>query len=76
MTFPAFVGGLPGGTELAVVFGILLTFAILAYALFAGGRAVFGGERPRSDLEARVRELEDEVADLQRRLDERGDEDR
>lgn len=60
---PAFVGGFPGGVELAVMALMLLVFLGIAVAVVAVGRAAFGG---RDD--ARVEELESRVSDLEAEL--------
>lgn len=68
---PAFVGGFPGGIELAVIFVILALLSAVVVVLLVGGQRVLGGRggEPRgSNLEARVAELEDEVAALRREL--------
>ncbi|NIB98729.1 hypothetical protein [Halobacterium sp. R2-5] len=60
---PAFVGGLPGGMELAVMFLMLVSFAVVAFVVVALGKMAFGG---RDD--GRVEELESRVADLEAEL--------
>ncbi|CQH49133.1 homolog to Sec-independent protein translocase subunit TatA [Halobacterium hubeiense] len=66
---PAFVGGLPGGMELAVMFMILVSFAIVVFVVVAVGRMAFGGgsdDQRVAELEARVAELEAELAEERR----------
>ncbi|UHH25814.1 hypothetical protein [Halobacterium noricense] len=63
---PAFVGGLPGGMEFAVIFLMLVSFAIAAFVVVAVGRMAFGGgsdDQRVAELEARVAELEAELAE-------------
>lgn len=69
---PAFVGGLPGGMELAVMFMILVSFAVVAFVVVAVGRMAFGGgsDERVAELESRVAELEAELAE-ERRDDDR-----
>jgi membrane protein implicated in regulation of membrane protease activity len=75
---PAFVGGLPGGMELAVLFLILVSFGVVAVVVVAIGRAAFGatdgaGDQRVSDLEDRVANLEGQVAALREDRRERDD---
>lgn len=68
---PTFVGGIPGGMELAVMALMLLVFVGVAAVAVAVGRAAFGGRDDR-----RVEELESRVADLEAELaEERRDDD-
>ena len=68
---PAFVGGLPGGMELAVMFLMLVSFAIVAFVVVAVGRMAFGGRGDESveELESRVADLEAELAEERRNDD-------
>jgi len=59
--------GLPGGIELAVILLMLLVFAGIAVAVVTVGRSVFGGSDDRiEELEARVADLEAELAEERR----------
>lgn len=69
MPLPAFVGGLPGGIELAVLVLNFVVFSAIVYVLFAVIRAISGSSR--SDLEARVTNLEGQVAALRDELRDR-----
>lgn len=72
---PAFVGGLPGGMELAVAFLILVFLGFAAVVAVAAGRVALGGSRGDADevgveaLERQVSDLRSRVDELQRRLD-------
>jgi hypothetical protein len=69
---PAFVGGFPGGMEIAVLFAVLLSLTLVAVVVVAVGRSLFGGGPAESrDLGARVAALEGGVAELRGRLDDR-----
>jgi membrane protein implicated in regulation of membrane protease activity len=68
----AFLGGMPGGMELAVIFLIFVSLAIpvlLVLALFRFRRAGSG-----NDLEDRVANLEGQVAALREEVRESTDE--
>lgn len=67
MTLPAFVGGMPGGMEIAIIVVNLILLAALVYAIVSAVRALSG----RSDLERRVENLEGQVAALREELRER-----
>ncbi|MGB9963845.1 hypothetical protein [Halobacterium sp. CBA1126] len=69
---PAFVGGLPGGMELAVLFLILVVFAVVGFVVVSLGRMAFGrgDDRRVEELERRVEELEAELAEERRDDDE------
>ncbi len=70
---PAFVGGLPGGMELAVMFMILVSFAVVAVVVVAIGRIAFGGRGSdrTEELESRVANLEGQVDALREELRQR-----
>lgn len=70
---PAFVGGLPGGMELAVIFLILVSFAVVAVVAVAIGRIAFGGRGNdrTEELESRVANLEGQVDALREELRQR-----
>lgn len=70
-TFPAFVGGFPGGVELAVIFLIGLLFAVVPFALLVVAAWYFVRHSSGRDMEARIAELEEEVSDLERELRQR-----
>jgi len=67
MSLPAFVGGMPGGMELAIVVLNLVLLAAIVYAAVGVVRSLSG----RSDLENRVENLEGQVAALREELRER-----
>lgn len=69
MSLPAFVGGVPGGVEIAVIVLNLLLLAGIVYAVVSVVRSL--SNRGDSDLEARVENLEGQVAALREELRER-----
>ncbi|WP_336034702.1 hypothetical protein [Halobacterium yunchengense] len=71
MVPPAFVGGLPGGMELAVVFLILVSLAIPLVLVVAVLQFLRGGSS--DDLEERVANLEGQVSALREERRERDD---
>ncbi|MEE6211307.1 hypothetical protein U3A55_14260 [Salarchaeum sp. III] len=67
---PAFVSGLPGGMEFLIVLFFFLVFSVVSLALLvAGGWYLLTRTSSEGD-DDRVAELEAEVAELKRRLDE------
>lgn len=69
MTLPAFVGGTPGGMEIAIIVLNLILLAAIVYAIVSVVRSL--SNRTGSDLEARVENLEGQVAALREELRER-----
>jgi hypothetical protein len=69
MTLPAFIGGMPGGMELAIVVLNLVLLAAIVYAIVSGVRSLAG--RSDGDLERRVANLEGQVEALREELRER-----
>jgi hypothetical protein len=70
MSLPAFVGGMPGGMELFVIFGILLSL-LIPVALVALALQYLRNGSGDSDLERRVANLEGQVEALREELRER-----
>lgn len=68
---PAFVGGMPGGVELLVIFVVmLLLFGVpVALAVILGYRYV-SGQSGSSATDERIEELESELETLQAQVDE------
>jgi len=66
---PAFLGGLPGGMEFAVIFLNIAVFVGIGYLVLAVVRALGGSST--SDLEDRVANLEGQVEVLREELRER-----
>ncbi|WP_353635223.1 hypothetical protein ABSL23_07415 [Halobacterium sp. NMX12-1] len=69
---PAFLGGLPGGMEFAVIFLNVVILVAVGYVVLSVVRAVGGSSR--RDLEDRVANLEGQVEVLREELRERDDE--
>ena len=70
MSLPAFVGGMPGGMELFVIFGILLSM-LIPLALVVLALQYLRDGSSDSDLERRVANLEGQVEALREELRER-----
>lgn len=70
MSLPAFAGGMPGGMELFVMFGILLSL-LIPVALVVLALQYLRGDSGGSDLERRVATLEGQVEALREQLRER-----
>lgn len=70
---PAFVGGMPGGMELLIIFFIMaLLFGVpVVLALFLGYRYV-RGQAAETEKEERIAELESELSELREQVDEVG----
>jgi|GEM_PF-1138309 len=70
---PAFVGGMPGGMELLIIFFILaLLFGVpVVLALFLGYRYV-RGQAAETEKEERIAELESELSELREQVGEVG----
>jgi hypothetical protein len=69
MALPAFVGGAPGGMELAILVVNVVLVAAVAYVIFGVVRAL-DGPSP-SELEDRVANLEGQVEALREELTKR-----
>lgn len=67
MALPAFVGGMPGGMELFVMFGILLSL-LIPVALVVLALQYLRDSSGDSDLERRVANLEGQVEALRDEL--------
>lgn len=67
MPLPAFVGGMPGGMELFVMFGILLSL-LIPVALVVLALQYLRDSSGDSDLERRVANLEGQVEALRDEL--------
>lgn len=67
---PAFVGGMPGGMELVIIFFIMvLLFGIpVVLALFLGYRYV-RGQSASTEKDERISELESELAELREQVE-------
>jgi len=68
---PAFVGGMPGGMELFVLFGVLLSMLIPVALVVLALQYLRDGSGDDSDLEDRVANLEGQVEVLREELRER-----
>lgn len=67
---PAFVGGMPGGMEFLIVLVAFLVFTVVPFvALIVGAWYLLTRTSSEGD-DDRIAELEAEVAELKRRLDE------
>jgi len=70
MPLPAFVGGMPGGMELLVLFGILLSLLVPVALVVLALQYLRDGSGD-GDLERRVANLEGQVEALREELRER-----
>ncbi len=69
---PAFVGGLPGGMEFAIIFLNVVIIVAIGYVVLSVVRAL--GSSSQRDLEDRVANLEGQVEVLREELRKRDDE--
>lgn len=70
ITPPLQVVGLPGGPELLIILLVLLFVFGVPLLLAAGAAVWLYRRRDDDDLDERVRELEAEIAELRRQLEE------